>query len=397
MVREDSVPIAESSDRCCASGTIARMALFDFELLARDRSTSARRGRFQTAHGPVETPVFMPVGTRATVKGVTTPQLSDLGAQVLLANAYHLYLRPGTDVVSEAGGLHAFMNWERPILTDSGGFQIFSLADTLKLTDDGVEFRSILDGSKHFWTPEDNMRIQQDLGADIVMQLDQCPPYPAEKSLVAQAVERSASWAVRCKAAHRREDQALFGIVQGGVFADLRLESVGRLVDLELPGYAIGGFSVGEPHEIMLEALAPVAAALPADKPRYLMGVGNPTTMLRAIALGVDMFDCVLPTRTARLGTAFSSAGRMNLKNAKYTKDFGPLDPACTCPTCTQYSRAYLRHLVSTKEMLGSILLSVHNLHFLLDLTARARVAIESDVFDEFLASWLDSPGAVDY
>jgi queuine tRNA-ribosyltransferase len=373
------------------------MALFDFELLARDATTSARRGRFHTAHGPVETPVFMPVGTRATVKGVTTPQLADIGAQVLLANTYHLYLRPGADIVRDAGGLHAFMNWDRPILTDSGGFQIFSLADTLKLSADGVEFRSILDGSKHFWTPEDNMRIQQDLGADIAMQLDQCPPYPAEKSLVADAVERSASWAARCKDAHSREDQALFGIVQGGVFEDLRLESVERIAELDLPGYGIGGYSVGEPHELMLESLPPVTAAMPADKPRYLMGVGNPTTMLQAIGLGVDMFDCVLPTRTARMGTAFSSAGRMNLKNAQYARDFGPLDATCTCATCTQYSRAYLRHLVSMKEMLGSILLSIHNLHFLLDLTARARRAIEQGTYGSFMEAWLDSVAADDY
>ena len=229
------------------------------------------------------------------------------------------------------------------------------------------------------------------------MQLDQCPPYPAEKEFVATAVRRSADWAARCKAAHSRDDQALFGIVQGGVFEDLRLESVGRLAELDLPGYGIGGYSVGEPHELMLESLGPVASAMPANKPRYLMGVGNPTTILQAIALGVDMFDCVLPTRTARMGTAFSSAGRMNLKNAQYTRDFGPLDPTCTCPTCTQYSRAYLRHLVSTKEMLGSILLSMHNLHFLLDLTAKARVAIEENRYGAFLAAWLSSPAAVDY
>jgi len=239
-----------------------------------------------------------------------------------------------------------------------------------------MEFRSILDGSKHFWTPEDNMRIQQDLGADIVMQLDECPPYPAGKPAVATAVRRSADWAARCKAAHSREDQALFGIVQGGVYEDLRLESVERLAQLDLPGYGIGGYSVGEPHELMLESLAPVTAAMPADKPRYLMGVGN---------------------RTARTGTAFSSAGRMNMRNLQYARDFGPLDPTCTCSTCTQYSRAYLRHLVTTKEMLGAILLSVHNLHFLLDLTARAREAIEAGVYGEFLSAWLSSPAADDY
>jgi queuine tRNA-ribosyltransferase len=373
------------------------MTLFDFHLLATDSRTAARRGCFETAHGPIETPIFMPVGTRGTVKGVTTPQLTEIGAQVILANTYHLFLRPGSDIVRDAGGLHAFMNWDRAILTDSGGFQIFSLADTLKLSDDGVEFRSILDGSKHFWTPEDNMRVQQDLGADIIMQLDECPPYPAEKPAVAAAVKRSAEWAARCKAAHTRADQALFGIVQGGVHEDLRLESVERIGELDLPGYGIGGYSVGEPHELMLESLGPVAGALPANKPRYLMGVGNPTSILQAIGLGVDMFDCVLPTRTARTGTAFSSAGRMNMRNAQYARDFGPLDPTCTCPTCTQYSRAYLRHLVSAKEMLGSILLSVHNLHFLLDLTARAREAIEADSYGEFLAQWMASPAADDY
>ena len=378
-------------------GTIADMTLFDFEVLARDTATSARRGRFHTAHGPVETPVFMPVGTRGTVKGITAPQLHEIGAQVLLANAYHLFLRPGSSVVRDAGGLHAFMNWDRAILTDSGGFQIFSLADTLKLSDEGVEFRSIIDGAKHFWTPEDNIRVQEDLGADIIMQLDQCPSYLAEKGLVATAVRRSADWAARCKTAHARHDQALFGIVQGGIHEDLRLESVARLAELELPGYGIGGYSVGEPHDLMLESLAPVAAALPAGKPRYLMGVGSPTSMLQAIALGVDMFDCVLPTRTARLGTAFSSAGRMNLRNAQYTRDFGPLDPACSCSTCVQYSRAYLRHLLTTKEMLGSILLSIHNLHFLIDLTEKAREAIEGGRFGAFLGQWLASPAAADY
>lgn len=373
------------------------MTLFDFELLATDPSTSARRGRFHTTHGPIDTPLFMPVGTRATVKGVMTSQLADLGAQVVLANTYHLFLRPGADLVAEAGGLHAFMNWDRAILTDSGGFQIFSLADTLKLTDDGVRFRSIVDGAWHFWSPEDNMRVQEQLGADIIMQLDQCPPYPAERDLVATAVRRSADWAARCKVAHSREDQALFGIVQGGVHTDLRLESAERLVEIGFPGYGIGGYSVGEPHDLMLESLAPVAAALPANKPRYLMGVGNPTTMLEAIALGVDLFDCVLPTRTARLGTAFSSEGRLNMRNARFVRDFGPLDPQCTCSTCTQYSRSYIRHLVNTKEMLGAMLLSVHNLHYLLDLTAKAREAIAGERYGEFLDSWRQSPANADY
>jgi queuine tRNA-ribosyltransferase len=373
------------------------MALFDFKLVSTDPTTAARAATFATAHGVVETPTFMPVGTRATVKGVTPEQLRGIGAQVVLANTYHLFLRPGSDIVREAGGLHRFMGWDRVILTDSGGFQVFSLADTLKLTDDGVEFRSIVDGAKHFWTPEDNMRIQEDLGADIIMQLDQCPPYPAEREFVATAVRRSAEWAARCKAAHVREDQALFGIVQGGVFEDLRAESVARLAEIGFPGYGIGGYSVGEPHDLMLESLAPVAELLPADRPRYLMGVGNPTTMLEAIALGVDLFDCVLPTRTARTGTAFSSEGRMNLKNAKYARDFGPLDPACTCPVCATYTRAYLRHLVTVKEMLASTLLSIHNLHVLVDLARRAREAIAAGRYGAFVHEWREGPGADDY
>ncbi len=373
------------------------MPLFDFSVTAADVGTKARRGSFLTAHGRIETPVFMPVGTRGTVKGVTTSQLQDIGAQVLLANTYHLFLRPGSDIVRDAGGLHAFMNWDRAILTDSGGFQIFSLADTLKIDDDGVSFRSILDGSAHRWTPEDNMRVQEDLGADIIMQLDQCPPYPAEETLVQTAVRRSAEWARRCKDAHRRPDQALFGIVQGGLYPHLRAESARRLTDIGFPGYGIGGYSVGEPHEAMLESLPAVCEALPTDRPRYLMGVGNPTTILQAIALGVDMFDCVLPTRTARTGTAFSSIGRLNLKNAKFARDFGPLDPGCSCPTCTGYSRAYLRHLMQMKEMLGATLLSIHNLAFLADLTARAREAVEAGRYGEFLGEWMDGPGADDY
>ncbi len=373
------------------------MALFEFQVQARDPSTGARAGRFATAHGEVLTPVFMPVGTRATVKGVTADQLRDIGAQVVLANTYHLFLRPGDDLIAEAGGLHAFTGWDRPMLTDSGGFQIFSLADTLKLTDDGVRFRSIVDGAWHFWTPEQNVAIQERLGADIIMQLDQCPPYPAERELVETAVLRSARWAGRCKAAHTREDQALFGIVQGGVHEDLRLRSVELLSEIGFPGYGIGGYSVGEPHDLMLESLVPVCEALPANRPRYLMGVGNPTTMLKAIGLGIDMFDCVLPTRTARLGTAFSSQGRLNLRNARFARDFGPLDPECECPTCATYTRAYVRHLVNTKEMLGAILLSMHNLHYLLELTRRARRAITQGTYARFLAEWCSSPAAVDY
>jgi queuine tRNA-ribosyltransferase len=373
------------------------MAIGDFTLIATDRRTSARRGSLVTGHGVVQTPVFMPVGTRGTVKGMRPGQVEALGADIVLANAYHLALRPGSDIVRDAGGLHAFTGWGRAILTDSGGFQVFSLSSTLKVTDDGVRFRGVYDGAEHFWTPEENMRIQADLGADIAMQLDVCPPYPAEEGAVAEAVRRSAEWAARCKRSHDRDGQLLFGIVQGGVFEHLRLESVARLTGIGFVGYGIGGYSVGEPHDLMLGSLAPVAAALPADAPRYLMGVGNPKSILRAIALGIDMFDCVLPTRTARLGTAFSSEGRLNMRNARFARDFGPLDPTCSCPTCTRFTRAYIRHLVTQKEMLGAILLTTHNLRYLIELVERARTAIEAGTYADLLSDWLATPAAADY
>lgn len=381
------------------------MALFDCSVDA--KSGRARALTFETAHGSFQTPMFMPVGTHATVKGVTVEQLKGIGSQVVLANTYHLSMRPGADLIAEAGGVHKFMNYDGPMLTDSGGFQIFSLADTVKLDDDGVNFRSIYDGAKVRWTPEDNMDIQMKLGADIIMQLDQCPPYPAEKEFVARAVDLSANWARRCLAAHTREDQTLFAIVQGGMHLDLRLESVARLRRIEeesvasghkrFGGFGIGGYSVGEEHDVMFETLGDVAAALPEDRPRYLMGVGNPTTLVRAVREGIDMCDCVLPTRTARMGTAFSSQGRMNMRNAKYTRDFGPIDPECTCPVCQNHSRAYIRHLVKSNEMLGGILLSIHNLHFLLDLMRRAREAVIADAYEEFYEAWMSSPAAKDY
>ncbi|WP_418914806.1 tRNA guanosine(34) transglycosylase Tgt [Adlercreutzia sp.] len=381
------------------------MALFDCTCDA--VSGHARALTYTTAHGDFHTPMFMPVGTSATVKGITTDQLRELGSQVVLANTYHLAMRPGAELVAEAGGIHRFMNYDGPMLTDSGGFQVFSLADTVKLDQDGLTFRSIYDGAKIRWTPEENMAIQELIGADIAMQLDQCTPYPAERAFVARAVDLSASWAKRCLAAHKRTDQTLFGICQGGMELDLRLLSIEKLLSIEqesldaggrrFGGFGIGGYSVGESHEVMFETLGTVARALPEDRPRYLMGVGNPTTLVRAVGEGVDMFDCVLPTRTARMGTAFSSTGRMNLKNAKYARDFGPLDAQCTCSTCQNHSRAYLRHLVKQNEMLGAILLSVHNLHFLIDLMARAREAVLADTYDEFLQSWMESPAAKDY
>ena len=381
------------------------MALFDCTCDA--KSGNARALTFTTAHGDFHTPMFMPVGTSATVKGSTPPQLRERKSQVVLANTYLLSQRPGEDVVAQAGGVHKFMNYDGPMLTDSGGFQIFSLADTRKLDDDGVTFRSIYDGSYVRWTPEENMRIQEALGADIAMQLDQCPPYPATREFVERAVDLSAMWARRCLAAHKRPDQTLFGIVQGGMNLDLRLESIRRLREIEdeslaaggrrFGGFGIGGYSVGEDHETMFETLGQVARALPDDRPRYLMGVGNPTTLVRAVGEGVDMFDCVLPTRTARMGTAFSSQGRMNMRNAKYTRDFTPLDPECTCPTCQNHTRAYIRHLVKQDEMLGGILLSIHNLHYLLDLMRRAREAVLADAYAEFEAEWMASPAAKDY
>lgn len=381
------------------------MALFDCTCDA--QSGNARALTYVTAHGNFQTPMFMPVGTSATVKGITVGQLHELKSQVVLANTYHLSQRPGEALIAEAGGIHKFMNYDGPMLTDSGGFQVFSLADTLKLDNDGLNFHSIYDGAKIRWTPEENMRIQEALGADIAMQLDQCTPYPAERAFVARAVDLSANWARRCLAAHKRPDQTLFGIVQGGMELDLRMESIRRLREIEqeslaaggrrFGGFGIGGYSVGESHETMFETLGQVARACPEDRPRYLMGVGNPTTLVRAVGEGVDMFDCVLPTRTARMGTAFSSQGRMNLRNAKYTRDFTPLDAQCNCPTCQNHTRAYIRHLVKQNEMLGGILLSIHNLHFLLDLMRCAREAVLAGEYDQFEEAWMASPAAKDY
>lgn len=375
---------------------------FKFEVQAVDPAGRARAGKVYTPHGVIETPTFMPVGTRASVKGLTRKQLLDLGAQIILGNTYHLYLRPGAELIAEAGGLHGFESWSRPILTDCGGFQVFSLKDTMKLDDEGVSFRSILDGSEHRWTPESNMLIQQKLAADIIMQLDVCAPYPAEKSIVALAMQRSAAWAKRCRISQRNKKQALFAIVQGGMHTDLRLENIERLKEIEqevseFEGYALGGYSVGEPHDLMLESIEGISADLPLNKPHYLMGLGNPTSMLAAINLGMDMFDSVLPTRTARLGTAFSSEGRLNLRNARFARDFTPLDPKCNCPTCSHHSRAYLRHLVVSKEMTGAVLLSLHNVHYLLALMRKARTALLQGNFPNFLKDWYESPAADDY
>ena len=382
---------------------------FAFDIVAEDPKTHARAGVLHTPHGDIPTPIFMPVGTKATVKGLLPPTLTELGTKILLANTYHLSMRPGADLVNEMGGLHEFMQWHGPILTDSGGFQVFSHGDHVKLSDDGVTFRAVdYDGKYVRWTPEENMDIARKLGADIVMQLDQCPGYPSPKSFVERAVELSSMWADRCWRAHEAAGhltyqgtpQALFGIVQGGMDLDLRLRSLRHLEECaDFPGYGIGGYSVGESHEVMFESLAPLASEyMPRNKPRYLMGVGNPTTLVRGVGYGIDMYDCVLPTRTARMGSGFSSEGRINLRNAKHAHDGGPLDPACTCPVCTGgYTRAYLHHLVRQKEMVASILLSMHNIYFLLDLMRRAREAIIAGTYDAFLDSWMGSPAAKDW
>ncbi|MDP8953151.1 MAG: tRNA guanosine(34) transglycosylase Tgt [Actinomycetota bacterium] len=357
------------------------------EIEARDGE--ARAGALPTPHGRVETPTFMPVGTKGTVKGLTPGDLRSAGAGVVLGNTYHLYLRPGPDLIREAGGLHGFTGWEGPMLTDSGGYQVFSLAHRRKISESGVEFASVYDGSSHFFTPELTTRVQEDLGADIAMVLDECPPANASREYHADSLRRTARWAERCKEVHSREDQALFGIVQGGLYPDLRRESLERTLALDFPGYAVGGLSVGESREAMLGMLALVAPELPADKPRYFMGIGDPVGILQVIALGVDMFDCVLPTRLARHGAALTNKGRINLKNAPYRRDFGPLDPECSCEACgTGYSRAYLAHLVRENELLAHRLVTLHNVHFLGELCRRARAAILEGRYGEFMEAW---------
>ena len=374
---------------------------FTYDIVAEDPTTHARAGVLHTPHGDIPTPIFMPVGTKATVKGILPSQLEQLGAKIILANTYHLANRPGEDLVAEMGGLHEFMRWRGPILTDSGGFQVFSHGEFTRLTNDGVEFRTVdYDGQHVFWTPEKNMEIAQKLGADIVMQLDQCPGYPSPRPFVERAVELSSMWAERCFRAHTRTAQALFGIVQGGMDLDLRLRSLRHLEECgDFPGYGIGGYSVGEDHETMFESVAPLASEyMPKGKPRYLMGVGNPTTLVHGVECGIDMFDCVLPTRTARMGSAFSSEGRLNFRNARFTHDHGPIDPDCTCPVCTGgYTRAYVHHLVKQKEMVGSILLSLHNVYYLLELMRRARQAIVEHRYGQFVSEWDQLPAAKDW
>lgn len=360
------------------------MSAIEYRLLHKDKKTGARRGRMTTKRGTVETPVFMPVGTAATVKAVKPEDVRKAGAEIILANTYHLYLRPGHDVVKEAGGLHRFMNWEGPILTDSGGFQVFSLGDMRKITEEGAEFSSHIDGSRHMLTPERSIEIQTALGADIIMAFDECAPYPAEKEYVRPSMEMTGRWLSRCVDAWKnREEQALFGIMQGGMYEDLRRESARDITSHDLPGYAIGGLSVGEPKEVMCSVLDDCVDLLPDDRPRYLMGVGTPDYLFEGVERGVDMFDCVLPTRIGRNGSAMTSRGQINIKNAKYAHDFTPLDPECDCYTCRNYSRAYLRHLFKSGEILSSMLLSEHNIRFLIRTMENIRKAIEEDRFTE--------------
>ena len=351
-----------------------------YELLHVDKNSGARRGRIHTPHGDIETPVFMPVGTQGTVKTMTPDELKDMvNAQIILGNTYHLFLRPGIDTMRKAGGLHKFMNWDRPILTDSGGFQVFSLGKIRTLSEEGAEFRSHLDGSKQFISPEKSIEIQEAIGSDIMMCFDECCPYPSSYDYTKNSMERTTRWAKRCKDAQTRDDQGLFGIIQGGFFEDLRKQSADELKALNFPGYAIGGISVGEPKEEFLRILNYTTPLMPEDKPRYLMGVGTPDYLIEAALAGIDMCDCVLPTRIARHGTAMTWNGKVVVRNGEYQQDFTPLDPECDCYTCKNYTRAYLRHLINTKEILGIHLLSIHNLHFLTKLMERVRIEIEND------------------
>lgn len=361
----------------------------EFDVTYESRNTWARLGKLKTNHGVIRTPVFMPVGTQATVKATSPRELVEVGAQIILANTYHLYLRPGHRLVEEAGGLHRFMAWNRSILTDSGGFQVFSLGDLRKITEEGVAFRSHLDGSKHFISPEVSMEIQMALGADIVMAFDECTPYPADYQYTKDSTLLTSRWARRCQAAHTREDQALFGIVQGGMYADLRRQSADDLVSLDFPGYGIGGLSVGEPKELMYELLEVTVPCLPKEKPRYLMGVGSPDCLIEGVSRGIDMFDCVLPTRIARHGTVFTRNGTMTVRNAAYSRDFKPIEPECECYTCQHFSRSYIRHLLNTSEILGVRLTTIHNLHFLLRLMEEIRDHIAQDSLPEFRTAFL--------
>ena len=356
-----------------------------YELIKEDKRSMARLGKVTTPHGTFETPVFMAVGTQATVKTLVKEELEEIGSQIILGNTYHLWCQPGSELIKEAGGLHKFMNWDRSILTDSGGFQVFSLAKLRDIKEEGVTFKHHKNGSKLFLSPEISMKIQNDLGSDIMMAFDECPPYPATRDYMEKSVDRTIRWAKRCLDAHQNKDtQGLFGIVQGGEYLDIRERCAKELVALPFDGYSIGGLSVGEPKEIQNKVLEFTTPFLPKDKPRYLMGVGSPGAILDAVERGVDMFDCVLPTRIARHGTAMTSSGRVIIKNKEYEKDFTPLDSKCDCYCCKNYTKAYLRHLFKANEMLGQRLLSIHNVNYLVKLADGIRKAIKEDRFLEF-------------
>jgi queuine tRNA-ribosyltransferase len=371
------------------------MSKFEFHLDATDLGTDARVGRWVTPHGTVETPAFMPVGTLASVKGLTPDQLKQVGVQQVLANTYHLALRPGSELVAEMGGLHRFMNWDGPILTDSGGFQVFSLAKLRKLDEQQVVFRSHIDGSLFELSPEKAVLIQEQLGADCIMCLDECPPHDDPPEKMQASVDLTTRWAARCRDAQKRDDQALFGIIQGGTDQGLRERSAAGLLPLEFPGYAVGGLSVGEDPTQMYDTLDFTVPMMPTDRPRYLMGVGRPEDLIEAVARGIDLFDCVMPTRNGRNALAFTSSGKLRIRNEKFKRDDSPLDSSCACPVCQQFSRSYLRHLFVVKEMLGPILMSWHNIAFYQDLMRRTRAAISAGDFDSFrqteLARWQDS------
>ncbi|TXK73475.1 tRNA guanosine(34) transglycosylase Tgt [Paenibacillus sp. N3.4] len=372
-------------------------AAVTYEPIKTCKQSGARLGRVHTPHGVVETPAFMPVGTQATVKTMSPEELKTMDAQIILSNTYHLFIRPGHDIVKAAGGLHKFMNWDRPILTDSGGFQVFSLSNMRKITEEGVQFKSHLNGDKLFLSPEKAMEIQNALGSDIMMAFDECPPFPAEYEYVKKSLERTTRWAERCLQAHSRpEDQGLFAIIQGGMHEDLRKLSAQQLTSMDFPGYAIGGLSVGEPKHLMYEVLDYTTPLMPANKPRYLMGVGSPDALIEGAIRGIDMFDCVLPTRIARNGTCMTSEGRLVIRNAKHATDFGPLDPKCSCYTCQNYSRAYIRHLIKADETFGIRLTTIHNLHFLLQLMRDVREAIREDRLLDFRDAFFESYGLND-
>lgn len=360
------------------------MAALNFQVLAKDPSCAARVGTLTTTHGTMPTPIFMPVGTQATVKAMTPEELAEVQARIILANTYHLYIRPGHELIRRMGGLHRFMGWPSPILTDSGGFQVFSLGELCRIREEGVTFQSHLDGSRHFISPEISIGIQEALGADIIMCFDECPPSSADYGYVRKSMEMTSRWAERCKEAKRREDQALFGIVQGGRFPDLRERSATDLCAMGFDGYALGGLSVGEEKEVMYQVMDSCEPLLPEDRPRYVMGIGTPADLIEAIYRGYDMFDCVMPTRNARNGMLFTSGGSINIKKACYAEDPSPVDPECGCYVCRNYSRAYLRHLYRAGEILSSRFNTYHNLYYYLNLMERARVAISAGRFTEF-------------